>query len=76
MNTNDMKAQLATIKAQRASSKTAKGAAPVALDASDSTSFIEGTAHVIGAIPSAAIGFLDSIRVGYKYAEAKRVGKL
>lgn len=72
MNTNDMKAQLATIKAQR--TKSTKQSDVVA--SGDETSFLDGAAHIIGAVPSAAFGFLDSIKTGYKYAEAKCTGKL
>jgi hypothetical protein len=58
-----MKARLASIKPQVA-------------QPSAGGSWLEGTALVLGAVPSAAVGFLDSVRTSYQYHEAVRKGEL
>lgn len=71
MNTKDMKAQLATIKAKRT-----KSVAPDTTHIEEESSWIDGTAQFIGAVPSATFGFFDAISTSYKYHEAKRKGLL
>lgn len=64
MNTKQMKAQLA--KAKKNSDKPEV----------DDTSFLEGTAHILGSVPSATLGFFDAIGTSFKYHEAKRKQEL
>lgn len=70
-NVNEMKSQLATIKAKRVVKPTKDSAPDVQ---SDDMSFLEGTAVVLGAVPSATKGFFANIGTSYKYHEAKRKG--
>lgn len=65
----EMKAQLATIKARKV-----KGSAPNTTVSAEETSFLEGTANIIGAVPSATVGFFSNIGTSYKFHEAKRKG--
>ena len=70
-STKQMQAELATLKAKKA--KTPGKETDVS---DDETSWLEASAHTIGAAPSAVIGFFSSVKTGYQYAEAKRNGKL
>ena len=83
MNTAEMKAQLAAIKAKQ-SAPAKRG---VRVIAESDSSLLEGTAHVLGAVPSHVISaavvvgrgtgtFFDAMVTGFKHAEAKRTGKL
>lgn len=65
----EMKAQLATIKARKV-----KSPAQGSTVSDEETSFLEGTANVLGAIPSGTVGFFSNISTSYKFHEAKRKG--
>ena len=80
-NIQAMKAQLAAIKPVAAKTTKAKGVTEV------ETSWLDGTASVIGSIPSHTISatvkatagtrsFLDAVKTSYQYNEAVRKGQI
>lgn len=70
MNAQQMKQQLATIKARKVKTPNS----PEVSD--DESSWIDATATFAGAVPSATIGFFSNIGTSFKYHEAKRKGLL
>ena len=49
---------------------------PEAAQPAASSSWLEGIALVMGAVPSAVVGFGDSVKTSYQYHEAVRKGQL